>query len=140
MIRRPCPARRIRRSVAALGLAAWAAAAAAPAATLPVTEAQRAAARQAAATGIPVSELAPGAPDSHTVVPNDTLWDIAGRFLKSPWRWPELWGMNLDQVRNPHLIYPGQVLYLERSADGRARLRAGRPGEGASMPSAACRW
>ena len=73
---------------------------------------------------MPLSELAPNAPDTHTVKPGDTLWDISKLFLKSPWRWPELWGMNLEQIRNPHLIYPGQVLTLERS-DGRARLRLG---------------
>jgi hypothetical protein len=50
------------------------------------------------------------------------LWDISKLFLKSPWRWPQLWGMNLDQIRNPHLIYPGQVLVLDKSG-GRARLR-----------------
>ena len=71
---------------------------------------------------MPLSELAPNAPDSHTVKRGDTLWDISKLFLKSPWRWPELWGMNLDQIRNPHLIYPGQVLVLEKSG-GRARLR-----------------
>ena len=47
-------------------------------------------------------------------------------FLKSPWRWPELWGMNLEQIRNPHLIYPGQILFLDKT-DGRARLRVGQP-------------
>jgi hypothetical protein len=60
----------------------------------------------------------------------DTLWDISKMFLRSPWRWPELWGMNLDQVRNPHLIYPGQVLVLERSGD-RARLRVAQSAAGA---------
>ena len=45
-------------------------------------------------------------------------------FLKSPWRWPELWGMNLEQIHNPHLIYPGQLLVLEK-IDGMARLKLG---------------
>jgi hypothetical protein len=89
--------------------------------TWPVTPAQKSTAQQVAQAGVPLSELAPNAPDSHTVVPGDTLWDISKLFLKSPWRWPELWGMNLDQIRNPHLIYPGQVLVLEKSG-GRARL------------------
>ncbi len=95
------------------------------AATWPVTEGQKSTARKVAQAGVPLSELAPNAPDSHTVVPGDTLWGISGLFLKSPWRWPELWGMNLEQIRNPHLIYPGQVLVLEKS-DGRARLVVGR--------------
>jgi hypothetical protein len=79
---------------------------------------------------VPLSELAPNAPDTHTVQRGDTLWDISKLFLKSPWRWPELWGMNLEQIRNPHLIYPGQVLVLEK-ANGRARLRVAQAGGGA---------
>ena len=87
----------------------------------PVTPEQRSTAQQVAQTGVPLSELAPNAPDSHTVKRGDTLWDISKLFLRSPWRWPELWGMNVDQIRNPHLIYPGQVLVLDKSG-GRARL------------------
>jgi LysM repeat protein len=96
----------------------------------PITPQQRSTAQQVAQAGIPLSELAPNAPDSHTVQSGDTLWDISKLFLKSPWRWPELWGMNLDQVRNPHLIYPGQVLVLEKTGD-RARLRVAQAGAGA---------
>ena len=97
------------------------------AATYPITPQQRGTAQQVAQTGVPLSELAPNAPDSHTVKRGDTLWDISKLFLKSPWRWPELWGMNLDQIRNPHLIYPGQVLVLDKSG-GRARLRLAQGG------------
>jgi hypothetical protein len=96
------------------------------AADYPITAKQRGTAQSVAQSGVPLSELAPNAPDSYTVKPRDTLWDISKLFLKSPWRWPELWGMNLDQIRNPHLIYPGQVLHLDKS-DGRARLRLGQP-------------
>jgi len=96
----------------------------------PITPAQRSTAEQVAKAGVPLSELAPDAPDSYTVKSGDTLWAISGKFLKSPWRWPELWGMNMEQVHNPHRIYPGQTLYLEK-ADGMARLRMGQPPAGA---------
>ncbi len=107
---------------AVAGLLLTAASALALAQGLPVTPAQRATATQVAQAGVPLSELAPGAPDSHTVKQGDTLWGISGLFLRSPWRWPELWGMNMEEVRNPHRIYPGQVLKLDTSS-GRAMLR-----------------
>ena len=113
------------RFAASLGVLAAAAALAAPAlaaGNYPITPKQRATAQEVAQSGVPLSELAPNAPDSHTVVRGDTLWGISKMFLRSPWRWPELWGMNLDQIRNPHLIYPGQVLVLDKTG-GRARLR-----------------
>ncbi len=100
----------------------------------PVTPAQSATARQVAQAGVPLSELAADAPDSYTVKSGDTLWAISSLFLRSPWRWPELWGMNLDDIRNPHLIYPGQRLLLEKK-NGRASLRSagGSDGEPADL-------
>jgi len=93
-----------------------------------VTQEQRSTAQQVADRGVPLAELAPNAPDRYTVKSGDTLWGISQVFLTSPWRWPELWGMNLQEVRNPHRIYPGQQLVLEKR-DGRATLRlAQQPG------------
>ncbi len=89
---------------------------------LPITPVMRDTAERTAQAGVPLADLAPDAPESHTVQRGDTLWGIATLFLQSAWRWPELWGMNLEQIRNPHLIYPGQVLVLDRK-DGRATLR-----------------
>jgi len=113
----------------ALGVCLGAATAAEP--NFPITQKQRSTAKQVNETGVPLSELADNAPDSYTVKSGDTLWGISGLFLKSPWRWPELWGMNLDQIRNPHLIYPGQNLYLVKT-NGRASLRVGDGSEGGS--------
>src|SRR6188768_2754403 len=62
------------------------------------------------------SQIRPDHPDTYTVRKGDTLWDISARFLSKPWLWPEIWQAN-PQVRNPHLIYPGDVLslaYLDR--------------------------
>jgi len=99
-----------------------------PRGSWPVTAAQRAAAQQAGEAGVPLADLRAGAPEVYEVKRGDTLWSIAGLYLQSPWRWPQLWGMNMQEVGNPHLIYPGQQLELVREG-GRARLRmAGRDG------------
>lgn len=74
--------------------------------------------------------LKPDAPDRYVVVPGDTLWGISQRYTDSPWRWPELWGLNKDQIRNPHLIYPGYVILLLDRASGRLSI-----GNAPSRPS-----
>ncbi|MCX7224763.1 MAG: LysM domain-containing protein [Burkholderiales bacterium] len=94
--------------------------------TAPVTPQQQAVAKRTATAGLPLNELKAGAPERYTVKPGDTLWGLSAAFLTQPWRWPELWGMNLQDIRNPHLIYPGQVLLLDKQ-DGRATLRLATP-------------
>jgi LysM repeat protein len=106
-----------------------------PASRFPITPQQRSTADQVAQAGVPLSALAPNAPERYTIKSGDTLWDLSRMYLTSPWRWPELWGMNKTQIRNPHLIYPGQVLVLVKDG-GRARLQLadGEPGEGKLEP------
>ena len=70
----------------------------------------------------PAVALRSDTPLRYVVRRGDTLWDIANHFLKEPWQWPEIWYVN-DQVRNPHRIYPGDVLTLVWR-DGRPQLLA----------------
>ena len=84
------------------------------------------AATVACATAAERLELVDNPPERHIVVKGDTLWDISGKFLKQPWRWPDIWRMNQDQIKNPHLIYPGDIVWLDLS-DGNPRLRLGKP-------------
>jgi hypothetical protein len=112
----------LRKSITALAFFGFAAVASAQAPSTPLT-------------------LKPDAPDRYVVVPGDTLWGISQRYTDSPWRWPELWGLNKDQIRNPHLIYPGYVILLDRAsgklsiATGTAESRSTTAGEPAKPGS-----
>lgn len=90
----------------------------------------------APALGADASALQEGAPDQYIVVPGDTLWGISGRFLKDTWRWPELWRMNQEQLRNPHRIYPGDVIVLDRSG-AEVQLRLLKADDPAAVAAAA---
>jgi len=72
-------------------------------------------------------KLNPEHPGEYMVVKGDTLWDISARFLKQPWRWQEIWGVN-PQIKNPHLIYPGDVVSLSFK-DGKPVLNLERAGQ-----------
>jgi hypothetical protein len=81
------------------------------------------------------AQLRANHPDSYTVHRGDTLWSISARFLSKPWLWPEIWQAN-PQVRNPHLIYPGDVLDLSFVNGGPSlRLQPAVHREGEAIPA-----
>lgn len=71
-------------------------------------------------------ELKENAPERYTVVQGDTLWGLASRYLKNPWLWPQIWGLNKDQIKSPHKIYPGDTIILEKLADGSQLMKLSR--------------
>ena len=79
-------------------------------------------------------EIRDNAPDRHIVVKGDTLWGISSMFFKDPWKWPQIWGMNKNSIKNPHWIYPGQVIFLDRRT-GTLRVAGVSPSTAVEVPS-----
>ena len=105
-----------------MGFAQAAPSASAEGKAAPAKRAPRAKRTEVVSADVKPLELVENYTDTYTVVKGDTLWGISSRFLKEPWRWPEIWNLNRDQIRNPHLIYPGEVIQLGFDANGRPQL------------------
>ena len=78
----------------------------------PITQQQKQIANSVQENGIAIKYIRKNAPTHYLVKSGDTLWEISGKFLTKPTLWPALWGANKSKIVNPHLIYPGQHLYL----------------------------
>lgn len=87
---------------------------------------------EASATPAPVMQ--PAAPQRYTVKKGDTLWGISSMYLKDAWNWPDIWYAN-PAIKNPHLIYPGDVLILGYNQEGRPTLSVERNGQAVSEAS-----
>lgn len=74
-------------------------------------------------------DLKPDTPDRYVVRPGDTLWGIAGRFTDSPQQWTAIWQLNKEQIKNPNVLRPGEVILLES-----ARSHAGETATGGVAP------
>ena len=80
-----------------------------------------------------VLQIRPDAPDRYVVKKGDTLWGISSMYFHEPWRWPEIWRLNKDEIRNPHLIYPGDIVLFDRTT-GRLTVQQGGGGQGRLEP------
>ena len=66
---------------------------------------------------IPRGTVGEGArPTQYEVMPGDCLWKIAGleKIYNNPKKWPTIYQANRDQINNPDLIYPYQILDIPR--------------------------
>lgn len=48
----------------------------------------------------------------HVVKKGDTLWDLAGYYYNNPFIWRNIYNANIEKIKDPHWIYPGQEFLI----------------------------
>lgn len=65
----------------------------------------------------------------YTIVPGDTLWDLAGQFYGNHLLWPRIADINSNIIQDPHWIYPGQKIKIPYIAGTSFTPPANGPGQ-----------
>ncbi len=87
------------------------------------------------AAAVVLAAGAASAATTHTVVAKDCLWNLAQTYYHNPFRWQAIHAANTDKIKDPHWIYPGQVLVIPDLPEPEVGELPARPVETGATPT-----